>query len=302
MVKCWDPSLIAELEEALLFGKTVLIFIDDTGSAAAAAAEYTEDERTFLTRLLRREFKSSDEEEEGIVLSLSDETNIQVNPRLRMFMVIRKTVESVMESDGTIRLSSFLSNLGIHSILDSSVVDIELKKKALENNLQKFIVAHEHPEYQISYKSLLTDLSLHEQKLEASQDRLLVYTLDPKNESLLLCKDLLSTISDSEASEIAAHEQIREAKKNLSVSDQQVLPYRPFSHYASVVLSSIQKVSSTVHYFNLSVDEFKEMLSEVINAFKNVKVADHAMSLKAHVIHLKNQLMLSVYQKLQVCV
>lgn len=301
MVKCWDPSLIAELEEALLFGKTVLISIDDTGSAAAAAAEYTEDERTFLTRLLRREFRA-DEEEEGIVLSLSDETNIQVNPRLRVFMVIRKTVESVVESDGTIRLSSFLSNLGIHSILDSSVVDIELKKKALENNLQKFIVAHEHPEYQISYKSLLTDLSLHEQKLEASQDRLLVYALDPKNESLLLCKDLLSTISDSEASEIAAHEQIREAKKNLSVSDQQVLPYRPFSHYASVVLSSIQKVSSTVHYFNLSVDEFKEMLSEVINAFKNVKVADHAMSLKAHVIHLKNQLMLSVYQKLQVCV
>lgn len=289
-----DPSLIDELKAAVVHGKTVLLFVDD--ASKFAADKVSDEDRTFLSRLLQRQFKLSNEEDR-VLLSQSGNS---VNSKLHIYMVIRRTLKSTISSDGTIRLSPFLSKLGIHVALDGSIIDIELKKIALENNMQKFVIIHKRPEYRITHKSLLTDLSLHEQMLEASQRTMLEYTLNSESKSLLRAEDLLDTISRSEASEVAAHEQIREAKMNLRVSEQQVFPYKPLSSYASVLLSTIQRVASVIRYFNLSVDRFETMLSKVIYEFKDMKVPDHSMSIKAHVIHFKNHLLLSVYQKLQV--
>lgn len=230
------------------------------------------------------------------MLRLFDESTTPVHSELQLYVVIRGTIKSAVRGEG---LSSFLATLGISVSLDSCVVDIELKDDALEKNLRNFVMAHERPDYQISYKSLMTDLTLHEEDLETSQEKILEYTLDPKNRSLLLAKDLLSTIKESEASEIAAREQISEAKRNVHISNQQVLPYKLLSEYASVMLSSIQKISYALQYFSLHASDFEKMLSDVIKQCK-VKVSDNIASVKAHIIHLKNQLVLRVFQKLQV--
>lgn len=233
------------------------------------------------------------------MLRLFDESTTPVHPGLQLYLVIRGTLQRTVQGDGTAGLSSFLAALGVAVSLDSCVVDIELKDTALEKNLRNFVMAHERPDYQISYKSLLTDLALHEEDLEANQEKVLEYTLDPKNASLLLAKDLLSIIKESEASEIASREQIGESKRNIHVSNQQVVPYKHLSEYARVMLSSIQKISCTLRYFSLHVSDFEKMLSDVIKEYK-VKVSDNISSIKAHVIHLKNQLVLRVFQKLQV--
>lgn len=264
-----------------------------------SADQYSDEDKAFLSSLLLRNFDKSDEGD-GHMLCLFDESSIPVNSDLQLYMVIRGTIRSVIQADGTAGFCSFFVALGITVSLDSCIVDIELKDAALEKNLRNFVIAHERPDYQISSKSLLTDLALHEEDLEAGQEKILEYTLDPKNESLLLAKDLLSIIKESEASELAAWEQIREAKRNIRISNQQVVPYKLLSDYASVMLSTIQKISYALQYFSLDVSEFEKMLSDVIREYKVFKISDNISSIKAHVIHLKNQLVLRVYQKLQV--
>lgn len=282
-----------DLKTAMTRGLTVLLYVDELSSAD----HYSDKDKAFFSRLLLRDFG---EGSDGFVLRFSDGSSIPVDSTLQLYVVIRATVKTFMRANGIAGVGSFLM-LGVSVPLDSCVVDLELKEAALEKNLRNFVMAHERPDYQISYKSLLTDLALHEEDLEANQEKMLKYTLDPNNQSLLLAKDLLSTIKDSEASEIAAREQIREAKRNIHISNQQIVPYKLLSESASVMLDSIQKLSHTLQYFSLHVSEFEKMLSDVIkeyNAF--FKVSDNASSIKAHVIHLKSQLMLRVYQKLQV--
>lgn len=296
-MECSDPypALVKELKTALIQGRTVLFYVDKKADSMYSESDL---DKAFMSKLLRRQFDPPDEEGK-VLLSLPDDSSTPVHPDLQLYLVVRETVKRVAKSDGSrVTISRFLNTLGIASALDGSVVDLELKKKALEKSLQKFVMAHERPEYLISYRSLLTDLTLHEQALEVSQEAMLKYTL--ANESLLKAPDLPGAIRESKASEVAALEQIREAKMNLHVSEQVVVPYRPLSHYASVMLSSTQLVAMAMRYFSLSVEEFREVLSRTIWEFKHIKVADHAMSVKAHVIHLQDQLLLSICQKLQV--
>ena len=298
VLKSTDPSLVEALKSAVIDGKIVLLTVED--SSTTTTTQLSDQHKILLSRLLRKEFKSSCKDDSGLLFQWSDESDILVHPNLQIYLVIHSTIKSVIKSDGSMILSPFLSSLGIHDILQFSITDMELKKRALENIMQDFVLSHERPEYQISHRSLLADLSLHQQELEVQQGKMLKYTLAQKSSDLLLVKDLMDTISKNEAAEVAASEQVREATKNLQMSDQQVLAYRPFSHWAGLMLTNIQKVSSVFQYFNLSVAEFQEILVKVIHEFKGTKVADHMMSIKAHVIHLKNELLFQVYQKLQV--
>lgn len=272
---------------------TILLYVDELSSEE----QYSEEDKAFLSKLLLRDF---DEGVDGLVLRLGDGSSILVDSSLQLYMVIRGTVKSIVRANGIAGVGSVQVAPGVLVSLDSCVVDLELKEAALEKHMRNFIMAHKRPDYQVSYKSLLTDLALHEEDLEANQEKMLEYTLDPKNESLLFAEDLLSTIKDSEASEIAAREQIREAKRNIHISNQQIVPYKLLSESASAMLDSIQKLSHALQYFSMHVTEFENMLSDVIKEHKAIKVSDNASSIKAHVIHLNTQVMLRVYQKLQV--
>ena len=295
ILKSSEQSLVVDLKVALTHGLTVLLYVDELSSAD----RFSDGDKAFLSRMLLREFDGGGG---GAVLHLDDDgSSILGNSKLQLYLVIRGTVGSLMRASGSVAgAGSFLDALGVSMSLDSYVVDLELKDTALEKSMRNFVMAHERPDYQISYKSLLTDLALHEEDLEANREKMLEYALDPKNPSLLLAKDLLGTLMESEAAELAAKEQIREAKKNIHISNQQVLPYKLLSECASIMLTSIQRLSHTLQYFSLHVSEFEKTLADVIKEYKVVKVADNVLSIKAHVIHLKSQFMLRVYQKLQV--
>ena len=291
VLKASDSSLVDKLETATLKGGKVLLYVDEFDHANF----YSQAERTFLTRLLQRQVVEKDGR---LFLTLPD---YSVHSNLQLYMVVRATVSSAVTSNGVLTLSPFFKELAIRSFLDGSIVDIELKHKALESMFHKFVLSHERPEYLISHRSLLTDLTLHQQALEASQAAVLEYILDPATRSLLDTKDLLDRIRDSEAAEAAAQEQIREAKRNLHTFEQNEVAYRPLSSYASIILTSVQKVAAALLYFDLGVEEFKDVLSSTIQENKKIKVPDHAMSIKAHVIHLKGELLLNIYKMLQVC-
>ncbi len=289
-----DRSLADDLKTAAFYGKTVLLSVDDN----SATLEYTSEEKEFLHRVLRRDFESNDKDDGSMNIEWTDGSTIEVNPRLKIFVVVHKAIQNIVDSNGTISLSSFLGMLGVNDVLDGSIIDVELKKDALQNNLQQFVISNEKPEYLIRYKSLLTDLILHEQELEKKQEKVLDSTLDPKNISLP--KEVLTIVKEAEASEVTTLEQIRETKKNIQAFDQQTVAYAPLSHYASVLLSSIQRLSLTLQYCNFSIAKFKSVLSGLILKLKDNKVADHVMSVKAHVLHLKNQLLLNAHHRLQV--
>lgn len=284
-----DPSLLDELKVAVCKGRTVLLYVDESRPCS-------QHERTFLARLLQKQFAGSGEG--GVLLSASDDdSGTPVHGQLQLYMVVRRSLRDTVESDSPVPL---LGEVGIQTPLNGSVVDLELKDKALQNMLLRFVLSHERPEYLVSHKSLLTDLSLHRQALEAGREAVLEHTLDTTSPLLLRSEELVGVVHRSEASEATAREQIREAERNLHVSEQLVVPYRPLSHYASVILVSLRRVAAALRYFDLGVEEFKRVLSETIGRGKGVRVADHAMSLKAHIIHLKAQLLLTVYRRLQV--
>lgn len=298
-MNCADPNLYESLKKAATLGKTVLLSLDVTNTATTAASKLSTEHKQFLSKLLRKDFKPLQKEKGNVYILLPGQC-VLVNPKFQLYLTLCATFKSVIKPDGSILLSPFLSDLNIYDALQFSVVDIELRKKALENSLLDFVLSHERPEHQVAHRSLLADLSLHEEELENQQEMMLRFSLEPKHSDLLLVKNLISTVSKNEADESAAAEQVREAVANLRKSDQQVLPYKPFSYWARLVLSNIQKVSSSLQYFSFSVEEFQEILSTVIHQFKGVKVAEHTMSIKAHAIHLKNELLLRVCQKLQV--
>lgn len=296
-LRCSSQTLVNELKMAALHGSIVLLSIDDSGGGSGG--ELSNKDRSFLCKVLQRDFKPTDRED-TVCLHMMDGSTLEVKSGFQIYMVAHRTVQSVVASNGTISLSSFLEGLGIHSALDGNIVDIELQKEALQNHLHQFIVTHERPEYKIRYKSLLTDLVLHEQEKEESQEKMLNCAVDPSYSSLLQAIDLLNTIKECEVSEVEAHDQIKETRKNLKVFDEQMVVYKPLSHTASIVLASLQRLSSAVRYFNLRVDDFEGILLGLIEKFKSNRVLGHAMSIKAHVLHLKKQLLLTIYHQLQV--
>lgn len=82
--------------------------------------------------------------------------------------------------------------------------------------------------------------------------------------------------------------------------DQQALPYRPLSEMANVILTAIQKLSSALKYFTFGIDKLEGVIVKLIAQRKDNKVADDAMAINANVLYLKNQLLLSVHNILQV--
>ena len=64
--------------------------------------------------------------------------------------------------------SPILKSLGL-KLLDFTVVDMELSRKALEFHLLKFILRIDHPEYAARHRALLVDKTYYENLIEASK-------------------------------------------------------------------------------------------------------------------------------------
>lgn len=274
----------------MTLGKTVMLSVDEPN-----ARELCPEDETLLSKAIQRDFTS---DKDGLHLYVSDQLNITVNPKFQLFLVIHRNVMNTLFPRGKI---SYLNVLGMQSISNGGLIDIELRNEALQSNLQWFVITHERPEYEVRYKSLLTDLTHHEQELEKTQRKMLDHVSSAKDKkSLLNFKDTLDILEECEMSEATSLDLIRETKKNLEIFDQQALTYKIFSHQASIFLSTLQKFSSTLQYFSISIDKFKKTLADLILNFKRNKVNDHALTINARILHLQKQLLLSIYHQLQV--
>ena len=118
--------------------------------------------------------------------------------------------------------------------------------------------------------------------------------------SLLHSTSLVTTVRNCENSEASAMEQIAETKKILRSFDQQIQVYKPLAEYAASIFNGVQKLGSSFRCYQLSLTEFEQLIEDVVMAHKDLKVANNSMALKGHVLHLKKQLLLRVYNATQI--
>ena len=76
----------------------------------------------------------------------------------------------VLEQRVTEMPSPVLESLGL-KLLDFTVVDMELSRKALESHLLKFILRIDHPEYAARHRALLVDKTFYENQIKTSKVR-----------------------------------------------------------------------------------------------------------------------------------
>lgn len=299
-----DHSLAEVLKEAVINRRTVLLSVNlDQTTTSPAGGEPSSQHRKFLSQLLRRDLTT-------LTTTTTTNTNNNNNKNtddsetsagFQLYLVVFRSIKEVLKLSSLPLLSPALGDFSMHSIFDGGIVDLEFRKEALKSHLLRLATTHDRPEYHIRHKSLLADLVLHKEQLEEEEENLLEAMTDPQNQSLLHTNDLLKGLRTKEASEAAMLDQIKETIKLLQAFDQQVKVYNPLTQFASAVFCSLQKLSSAFQYFSSSVEEFEQVLARLITKFKSNKQSNNTKSINAHMLHLNNQLLLSVYQHLQVC-
>ena len=233
------------------------------------------------------------------ILQEKNKANSKVKD-FQLYLVVTQSIREVLTPRGLSLLTASFRNLGLSKVLSGNLVDMELIREALESHLLRIVTNYDRPEHQIRYKSVVTDLILHQQKLDEKEEEMLNATLDSRHRSLLHAKDLLKVLKEKEEFEVSALDQIKETRKNLEQFDKQLKMYQPLTKFAGAVLCSLHRFSSVFHYFSFRITEFEEILAELIVRFKTTKPSNNAASINAYVLYLKNCLMLSLYKHFQV--
>ncbi len=144
-------NIMPILLDAVSQGKTVALVLDPSPASLA------NDIREQIEGILRRNFTS----DSNPCLQLGDKT-IPVHPDFKLHIVLEQGLEKLPSSYAYVR-----------DLSDFCVINLSLSTEGLKQHLQRVILRQERPEYGIRYKSLLTDLSLHQQEIEDSQVQLL---------------------------------------------------------------------------------------------------------------------------------
>ncbi len=142
------PALL----NALLLGQTVAIVLD------SFPAHITNDDREQIESILQRKFST----DTTSCLVLGDKS-IPVHPDFQLYILVEQTLDNYEKFKSAYSC--------IRNLADFCVINLNLSTEGLKHHLQKFIIRQEKPEYGIRYKSLLTDLTLHQQQMEDSQVR-----------------------------------------------------------------------------------------------------------------------------------
>ena len=112
---------------------------------------------------------------------------------------------------------------------------------------------------------------------------------------------LLNSVKESESSELSSLEQISDTKKSIEMFEQQALAYKSLAELASISLTTVEKLSSTLKYFTFGISKFERLIVKLISIRGGIKVCDNPMSIHANVLYLKHQLLISLHRNLQVC-
>lgn len=159
-----EQNFCHELEKSLQEGNTVMLHVDATKCPDQSEYPLSVADTRFISKVLAREF-IYDKDTKLYTIEKKDSCLITVHPDFQLFLVSNKHLEDVFTNGpGSLGVHRFDLNLS-----DFCVIDGALSLEGIERHLQRFIVTHERPEYRIRYKSLLTDLILHQQQLTDSQ-------------------------------------------------------------------------------------------------------------------------------------
>ncbi len=149
-----DSQLIEKLSTAMSNGDTVTVLI-----RSVAIVQDTTEAMIFVSKVFKRAYFKKDSQ-----TYLDSSCSVLVHDRFKLFIVIKQSLEDVIQSS-TYSLASLCGNDWSSVFL----VELGLSLKGLQSYLQKLILKYKKPEYSIRYKSLLTDLTLHCQRLENNE-------------------------------------------------------------------------------------------------------------------------------------
>ena len=158
-----DSHLGQMLSAAMTRGETVLLMIGQH-----TQPECSDDDMTLVVNTMKREFTFNGETEAHHIEYCGE--TLTVHPNFYLYIVIGQTLESIFTPSIHQRKTSKLDNvLCPQNLSNFCVVNLESSREGLQNHMQKFVITLEKPEYGVRYKSLLTDLTLHQKQLERSQ-------------------------------------------------------------------------------------------------------------------------------------
>ena len=124
-------------------------------------ANNCKEELAFISNVLQRKFSQTSDSRGSIIES--QHGPITIHPDFQLYLVSNKHIEDFL-CQGLHSVSVFQCELSAFC-----VVNMALSPEGMQSHFQRFIITHEKPEYKIRYKSLLTDLTLHQQQLTDSQ-------------------------------------------------------------------------------------------------------------------------------------
>lgn len=156
-MQIFESCLCQKLESCLQDGNIVLLYLD----AEHSYQSLTRQELAFISKVLQRDFVVDVDSRLHTVES--PHGLITVHPHFQLYLISNKHLEDALVPG--------LPCFGVYGceLSDFCVVNGSLSLEGTESHLQRFIITHEKPEYKIRYKSLLTDLILHQQQLMDSQ-------------------------------------------------------------------------------------------------------------------------------------
>ena len=162
-LKLFEPNFRIKLENCLREGNTVLLYmdiehLDQTKHPPMSCKE----ELAFVSNVLQRKFSQTSTDPYCSMIE-SNHGTISIHPEFQLYLISNKYLENAL-CEGLQCFSVFCLELSWFC-----VVDMALSPEGMRSHFQQFIITHEKPEYKIRYKSLLTDLTLHQQQLTQSQ-------------------------------------------------------------------------------------------------------------------------------------
>ena len=165
-LKLFEPNFCVKFESCLREGSTVLLYMDTEHLSHAQDEHHAnscKEDLAFVSNVLQRKFNPNSSEPHCSIVEGGGHGPVTVHPEFHLYLISNKHLEDVL-CQGLQCFNVFHLELSAFC-----VVDMALSREGMQSHFQRFIVTHEKPEYKIRYKSLLTDLTLHQQQLTESQ-------------------------------------------------------------------------------------------------------------------------------------
>lgn len=124
-----------------------------------------QEKRELLSKIILKNF--DDRKHPQLILRLDSFPLITVHSDFKLYVIIKTSLKDFIKVQNNGPLS--LLKLSCSDLSSFFVIDLGLSIEGFQNYMQKLILKYKRPEYSIRYKSLLVDLTLHQQQLKDNE-------------------------------------------------------------------------------------------------------------------------------------